>query len=112
MKRLSALPPKLAVFPLPATEQTQPAVQFAGKTRQFVSQKHKAFKQLLLLLVAVAIFAASCCCCCTDSSCEVLPAVGETLPQVTQCNCIRTSAALSSTQEAGHSQQATVRVQL
>lgn len=57
MKRLSALPPKLAVFPLPATEQTQPAVQFAGKTRQFVSQKHKAFKQLLLLLVAVAAVA-------------------------------------------------------
>lgn len=54
MKRLSALPPKLAVFPLPATEQTQPAVQFAGKTRQFVSQKHKAFKQLLLLLLLVA----------------------------------------------------------
>lgn len=57
MKRLSALPPKLAVFPLPATEQTQPAVQFAGKTRQFVSQKHKAFKQLLLLLLLLLLVA-------------------------------------------------------
>lgn len=56
MKRLSALLAKFpfAILLLPLwkllfLDLQESAVQFAGKTRQFVSQKHKAFKLLFML---------------------------------------------------------------
>jgi len=58
MKRLSALLAKfpfalfllsLSLWKLLFLDLQESAVQFAGKTRQFVSQKHKAFKLLFML---------------------------------------------------------------